>query len=184
MSLNKLVIISVDALNAKDFDIIKTLPTFGQFLTEGAYVPRVESVYPTVTYTCHTSIITGHYPHVHQVYNNEYAQPENPTNQDWRWFERDIKCPTLFDYAKQKGHTVATILWPVMAGADVGWNVPELWSPDDSRSSISLFYQYGTKNMLLPVIFNSRLLNAKQQPELDNFTETIAYNVLKNKKPA
>lgn len=183
MSDTKLVIVSLDALNAKDFAVIKTLPTIGRFLTEGAYVPLVDSVYPTVTYTCHTSITTGHYPHIHKVYNNEYAQPQRPTLQDWRWYERNIKCPTLFDYARQANKTIATLLWPVMAGADVKWNVPELWSPDQSQSFLKLFWQYGSHNMVLPTLISSRLLKGKDQPYLDNFTESLALNLLKRQKP-
>lgn len=183
MSDRKLVIISVDALNALDYDYIATLPTFRDFLAHGAHVRKVVSVYPTLTYVCHTAITTGRYPHAHGVYNNEYAQPHKPMTQDWRWFEKDIKAPTLFDYARQAGLSMATLLWPVMAGADVDWCVPEIWSPDNSISSARLIWDYGTKNMFLPALLNSHLTDGKKQPALDDFTEALSRYVLKKKKP-
>lgn len=183
MSERKLVIISVDALNAKDHSILEQLPNFRKFIQQGAQVTDVRSVYPTVTYNCHTAILTGHYAHIHGIYNNEYPQPEKPTAQDWYWFEDNIKCPTLFDYARQANMTIATVLWPVMAGADVTWCVPEIWSPDSSVSSLKLLWQYATKNMILPVILKSHLMEGKKQPQLDDFTEAISYDLLRRKKP-
>jgi len=183
MTSKKLVIISVDALNSKDYQTLRTLPTFATFLEEGAYVRKVSSVYPTVTYTCHTSISTGHYPHAHGVYNNEFPDPERPTCQDWRWFEKHIKTPTLFDYGRQNGLTTACLLWPVMADSEVNWNVPEIWSPDDSVSAFKLMWNFGSRNMFLPIIYYSRLTDGKKQPALDNFTEALSHYVLRRKQP-
>lgn len=180
---NKLIIISLDAFNYKDFEYAKTLPTFSKFIKHGAYVEKVQSVYPTVTYTCHTSLSTGHYPKDHKVYNNEYAMPHKPTEQDWRWFEWDIKSPTFFDYATKANLTTASLLWPVMAGADVTYNVPEIWSPDHTISRFKLLLDYGTKNMLWPVFKYKNLLQGTKQPYLDNFTEAVSLYTLKKYKP-
>ena len=183
MTPNRLVIISVDALNTKDHDFIKQLPAFSSFFNEGAMVREVSSVYPTITYTAHTSITTGRYPMYHGVWNNEFPQPEKAMTQDWHWYEHNIKAPTLFDYARKAGLTVGTLLWPCMAGAEVNWNVPEIWSPDNSRSGLSLFWSYGTRNLLFPLIRHSHLLDGKKQPALDNFTEAMAHHLLNRKKP-
>ena len=59
---NKLLIVSLDALNAKDLSYLQNLKIFRQFMDEGSYVRSVDSVYPSLTYCCHTSIITGTYP--------------------------------------------------------------------------------------------------------------------------
>jgi predicted AlkP superfamily pyrophosphatase or phosphodiesterase len=182
-SQKNLVIISVDALNQLDYDFIKTLPTFGSFINDGAHSKDVTSVYPTVTYTCHTSLSTGHYPESHGIFNNELYNPEKATQQDWYWFEKDIKTPTFFDYAIKAGLTTAAVLWPVMAGAKLTYNVPEIWSPDHSTSRFKLFYNYGTKNMLLPVLKYKNLLKGTTQPFLDDFSEAMATHILENKKP-
>ncbi len=154
------------------------------FFDEGAHVKEVTSVYPTVTYTCHTSLSTGHYPpHAHGIFNNELPQPHKASVQDWHWFEKDIKVPTFFDYAKQANLTTAAILWPVMAGADITYNIPEIWSPDHTISRTKLFLDYGTKNVLWPVAKYRKLLNGTKQPYLDNFSEAAALHIIKKKKP-
>lgn len=181
MSTKHLAIISVDALNKHDYEYIQTLPNFKTFFEEGAHSKEVSSVYPTVTYTCHTSITTGHYPHAHGIFNNELPDPSKATTQDWHWFEKDIKVPTLFDYAKQANMTVATVLWPVMAGANVTYNVPEIWSPDHSISRFKLFWRYGTKNTLLQVAKYKKRLNGTKQPYLDNFSVGVTLDLIKRK---
>lgn len=176
-----LVIISVDALNKHDYNFIQTLPSFKSFFQEGAHSKDVESVYPTLTYVAHTSLSTGCYPYKHGIYNNEYPQPEKANEQDWRWFEKDIQSPTFFDYAIKAGLSTASILWPVMAGANLTYNVPEIWSPDDSTSKTKLFLKYGTLNIIWPVIKNSKLLKGTSQPYLDNFTEAVTLDIIKKK---
>lgn len=178
-----LALISVDALNKHDYKTIQSLKHFNSFFLEGAHSKEVTSVYPTVTYTCHTSIVTGHYPHAHGIFNNELPDPTKPTKQDWHWFEKDIKVPTLFDYAKQADMTVATVLWPVMAGADVHYNIPEIWSPDHSISRFKLFWNYGTKNTLLQVAKYKKRLRGTSQPYLDHFTEGATLDIIKKRKP-
>ncbi len=65
-----LIIISFDCLSALDFPIIKELPHFKTILQNGAMVENVESIYPSVTYPCHATIVTGKYPNRHGVINN------------------------------------------------------------------------------------------------------------------
>lgn len=177
-----LVIISIDALNAQDFDYIKTLPNFKQFIDEGSYVREVESVYPTLTYTCHTSIITGTYPKKHGIHTNEVHCPEVATKQPWYWYEKDIKVPTLFDYTNQAGLTSANVLWPVMAGAPITYNCPEIWSVT-GQSYASLYFKYGTKS-ILPIIAKYAVkFKGKKQPYLDNFVEGVSKQIIVRKKP-
>jgi predicted AlkP superfamily pyrophosphatase or phosphodiesterase len=109
-----LIVLSVDALNKHDFDYINQLPNFKDFIENGAYVREVDSVYPSLTYTAHTSIITGTYPDKHGIFTNEIATPSVATKQPWFWFEKDIQVPTLFDYARKANLVTANVLWPVM----------------------------------------------------------------------
>lgn len=183
MPRNPLLIISIDAINAKDFAQFDRLPTFRKFIDEGAFVPIMDSVYPTVTYNCHASISTGRYPEDHGVFNNEFPQPRQPTEQDWRWYDWDVKAPTIFDYAEQAGLTVGTLLWPSTAGGDHKWNVPEIWSPSGETSSTKLYLKYGSKSTLYPVFRYAHLMDGKKQPALDNFTEKVTHYLLKKKHP-
>lgn len=184
MSQNKLLIISIDALNARDLDYIQELHNFKSFFTNGSYVKEVTSIYPTLTYCCHSSIITGNYPDVHGVFHNEKANPDYHLVQDWFWYKDDIKVETLFDLAVANKLKTANVLWPVMASARkaIKYNVPEIWS-DRGISSTKLFLKNGTLNMLPTVLKFQNLLDEKKQPHLDNFSEAVAIHTLKTKKP-
>lgn len=184
MSAKKLLIISIDALNAKDLDYIKKLENFKDFFINGSYVKEVTAVYPTLTYCCHSSIITGNYPDVHGVFHNEQVNPDYHLVQDWFWYKDNIKVETLFDLATSNKLTTANVLWPVMASAGkaIKYNVPEIWS-DRGVSSTKLFLKHGTYNMLPAVLKYQKLLKGKEQPYLDNFSEAVAINTLKTKRP-
>lgn len=177
-----LIVISLDALNAQDLAYLKELPNFKSFIDEGSYVKEVTSVYPTVTYTCHTSIITGAYPNKHGIFTNELMQPERAANQEWFWYEKYIKVPTLFDYANKAGMVTANVLWPVMAGAPITYNCPEIWSVT-GESYLSLFLKNASKKALPFIIKHKKESRGKQQPYLDNFVEKIAIDMIVKKKP-
>lgn len=177
-----LIIISLDALNAQDLEYLKELPNFKSFIEEGAYVKEVTSVYPTVTYTCHTSIITGTYPKKHGVFTNELIQPEQAANQEWFWYEKYIKVPTLFDYANKAKLITANVLWPVMAGAPIIYNCPEIWSVT-GESYLSLYLKNASKRALPFIIKHKKESRGKQQPYLDNFVESVAIDMIIKKKP-
>lgn len=184
MSQNKLLIISIDALNAKDLSYIKELNNFKPFFTNGSYVKEVTAVYPTLTYCCHSSIITGNFPDVHGIFHNEQVNPYYHLVQDWFWLKEHIKVETLFDLAVTKKLKTANVLWPVMgsAGKAIKYNVPEIWS-DRGVSSTKLFLKHGSTNMLPTVLKFQKLLNGKKQPNLDNFSEAVTIYTLKTKKP-
>ena len=177
-----LIIISIDALNYHDFEYLKTLPNFKTFIEEGAYIREVSSIYPTSTYPCHTSIITGCFPNRHGIYSNEQFTPSMHMNQPWFWYKKDIKAPTLFDLAKNAGLITANILWPVMAGARIDYNLPEIWSVKN-ESFLSLFWKYGSRSMLPMLLRYLSLFKGKEQPNLDNFSEALAKHLILHKRP-
>lgn len=182
--MNKLLILSVDALNAKDLDFIKTLPSFSRMIQEGFLVPSVTSVYPTLTYCCHSSIITGMYPAHHRIIHNEKPNPHHPLSQDWYWEKENLQAPTLFDLAKTAGLTTANVLWPVMASANksIDYNVPEIWS-NRGESMASLFLKHGSFKALPYVIKHRKKLKGVEQPYLDHFIASVTKDILLDKNP-
>lgn len=182
MKKHHLLVISIDALNAKDLSYIQTLPNFRSIIQEGSLVKSIEPSYPSMTYCCHTSIITGTSPKQHGIYNNTIMNPYKLDIEQWHWFKSAIKVPTLFDLAKEAGLKTSAILWPVMAGANIDYNVPEIWS-DEGESSFKLFLKHGSKKLLPLVIKHQHLLDGKNQPGVDNFSEAISLDILRKKKP-
>ena len=87
---DRVMVISLDAVGNQDLEYMKTLPNFRAFFGEAALCDRVESVYPSLTYPAHTSILTGRMPVHHGICNNTKLQPgrERP---DWIYQRKYIK---------------------------------------------------------------------------------------------
>lgn len=178
-----LILISVDALNSKDYPIIRRLSAFRTLIERGAFFPVVNSIYPSLTYPCHTSIITGRYPEEHGIFNNEIPCPEKGALQDWFWYEKDIQATTLFDAAYATGLKSAAVLYPVMAGSKtITYNFPEIFS-NTGESQLSLFLKTGSLSLLPMALRHASKARGKSQPYLDNFSFSLFKDILKKKKP-
>lgn len=98
-----------------------------QLMQDGVYADGVNSVFPSMTYPSHTTIVTGVQPVKHGIYYNNLFEPNGPTGKMY-WNDSSIKVPTIWGAAQQKGMTVAALLWPVSAGAPVQYDVPDIGS--------------------------------------------------------
>lgn len=92
----------------------------------GAYADGVNSVFPTVTYPNHTSLITGVTPAKHGIYYNTPFEPNGATG-IWYFYYDSIKVPTLFDAVHKAGKQSANVIWPVSVGAPIDYNIPDVW---------------------------------------------------------
>jgi predicted AlkP superfamily pyrophosphatase or phosphodiesterase len=178
-----LIVISVDALNAKDYDVIKDLPNFKSLMANGSYAKEVVGIYPTLTYPSHTTISTGTYPDKHGIVNNKRFQIGS-SNPEWYWYSKDIGVPTFYDLARKKGLTVGALAWPVTAGADIDYNYPEMWTISEKENEEELLKKNGTSPLITYLRKNyGSKLRERKQPELDNFITSSAVYLIKNKKP-
>ncbi len=178
-----IIVISFDGLSTIDFDSISKLPNFKTYIEGASYCKNVDSIYPTLTYPAHTTIVTGQYPKHHGIINNTLLQPgsESP---DWYWHRKYIKSKTLYDLAIEQGMTVAALLWPVTAGAKIQYNMPEIFANRPWQSQVlvsllngSLYYQFVMNKKF------GHLRKGIKQPNLDNFTHQALLDTLRNKKP-
>ena len=141
MKKQRLFIISLDAFGASDLEFAKTLPNFKFLLERSALVENVETVFPSLTYMCHTSISTGMYPHKHGVINNTKLQP-NRLKPDWYWYDKDIQSLTIFDIAHRAGYKTASFLWPVTGRSrSIDYNLAEIFPnrPWQNQLMVSLY---------------------------------------------
>ena len=65
-----LIVISFDAVSSDDIDKLEKLDNFKYLMDNGSVIKNVESVYPTLTYPAHATIMTGMYPKNHGIINN------------------------------------------------------------------------------------------------------------------
>lgn len=121
------ILISIDGLRPEFYkDASWSMVNLRQAMKTGAYSDGVKGVFPTVTYPSHTTMITGVQPLKHGVYYNNPSEPLGVTGK-WFWDYSNIKVPTLFSVAKEKGLKTASVFWPVSVGGPATYNVPEYW---------------------------------------------------------
>ena len=133
---NHVVLISIDGFRP-DFYLEEKwpAPNLQTMAKEGTRALGVRSVFPSVTYPSHTTIITGAYPVTHGIYYNRPFEPEGQTGR-WYWESSLIQTETLWDAVRKSGKTSASLLWPVSVGAPIDYNIPEVWTLDSSYGRI------------------------------------------------
>ena len=97
-----LIVISEDAMVYEDLQTLRQLPSFGSIWDKCAFVDRVRSVYPTITYPNHTSMRTGAYCGKHGIINNEQTIL-GELSSNWEFFNSSVQVGDIFDAAKQAG---------------------------------------------------------------------------------
>jgi len=179
----RMLVISLDAVGGADYDYLSTLPNFKAFLKDACVCRDVKSVYPSITYPAHATIITGRLPKNHGIINNTLVMPRT-ASPDWYWQRSYIRGTTLYDEAAGKGMKVAALLWPVTAKAKIRYNMPEIfanrpWSNQIMTSMMngSIVYQAKMNQMF------GHLRNGKSQPALDNFVQASLLYTLSHYKP-
>nr|WP_141770509.1 ectonucleotide pyrophosphatase/phosphodiesterase [Bacillus sp. MUM 116] len=178
-----LIVISFDCLSALDFPILRTLPHFQTILQNGALVEKVETIYPSITYPCHTTIVTGNFPGRHGVINNTLFQPGR-LSPDWHWYRHSIQGTTLYDEAKKANMTTAALLWPVTGKANIDYNMPEIWTNRPWQNQILRSLLSGSPRYQWEL--NKRfghIRNGLKQPQLDEFVLESTVYTIKTKKP-
>ncbi len=104
------------------------IPTLRRFVAEGAYADGVIGVMPTVTYPSHTTLVTGVAPAVHGIFNNQVFDPTRDFSGAWYWYNNDVRVPTLWQAAHERGLSTASVSWPVSVNAKgVDYLIPEYW---------------------------------------------------------
>lgn len=123
----RVIVISLDGLDWRYVSSANSslrIPTLRRLMNEGVS-SGVVTVYPSVTYPSHTSIVTGAYPARHGIYGNDIFDPAILQSREWYWFARAIKVETLWDAATRARLSTAMVSWPVATGAG-DYNVPEI----------------------------------------------------------
>ena len=114
MGKKKLFVLSMDAMVTDDIDQLLQKPDSNFVKLFGNYsgVREMKTIYPSITYPAHVSIMTGCYPDKHGVFNNMKMTVED-THPLWHVYRSSIKVDTIFDAAKRAGLSTAAVYWPV-----------------------------------------------------------------------
>ena len=177
------IVISFDAVSKEDLDFLSKLPNFSKLIKEGSLIKNVESIYPSLTYPAHATIVTGKYPKNHGGINNTILDFKS-YNPDWYWYRKYIKGDTIFDLAEKSGMKTCSILWPVTARSKITYNMPEIFCTKRYDNQILKSALAGSK--IYQVNMNKRfgyLRQGMEEPYLDNFATEVAKKTIRELKP-
>lgn len=177
MKKKKVLLISLDALACTEFEYLRNLPNFSKIIKQGAYCPKLYSIYPSITFPCHASIATGCMPASHGIVNNYILSPTDKVPR-WNAFAANLKCKAIWDYAKENGKKVLNMSWPVSSGADIEYSMPEMsppghkvWNADTFYKQLKQFEEYGTLSFATEILLSDERLPKSWtmgvQPDLD-----------------
>lgn len=179
------IVISNDALVYDDLAYLQKLPNFSRIWDQTARVERVRSVYPSLTYPCHVTLMTGNYPARHGIVHNEM-----PTllcrQSDWHTLRKDVRGSDLFDVAKAAGLRTAAVSWPVTGNhPSIDYLINEC-SPQTADESVrDCYVRMGSCPAVLKNIVdvNLHLHRAGVHPYYDAFVYGCACSIIRAYQP-
>lgn len=183
----KLIVISMDAMVYEDLQELKDRPNFGWMLENGARVNRMRSIYPTLTYPCHTTMATGLYPDRHGIINNtvmEVGEEDLP----WQFYKSAAKGRDLFDACKEAGLTTAAVAWPVTGNhPHIDWLVDEIWpkKPYTWDTFAQAYRDSGTSEAVFEKVVKPILWQRvpRINPNNSYFNTRCACSIIRNYQP-
>ena len=186
MSQSRVVVFSCDAMVWEDMEYLLQKPKFKELFDKGSAVRRVRTIYPSVTYPCHTSMSTGCYPDRHGVTNNNEFHPGMLKGVPWNWFAKSIQCPDIFTAAKKGGLTTASLFWPVTgAHPYIDYNLAEYWPQGEDDTKEACFLRAGTSPELWNTVIkkHAEKVVIRTHPDTDQMLIDCACDILKLYKP-
>ena len=185
----KLFVLSLDALIREDIPYMMTKPNFSKIMEKRAEVDKVLSVFPTVTYPAHTTLITGCYPGKHGIYNNVPFKDYDDKKKHWYRFSKVIRVEDIFTAAKRAGCTTASVYWPITGcHPDIDYIIKEYFFFYPEEDTMEAFAGMGANEDALQAIRENRhIAEACRRKEpgfsYDRFLMGCACSLIRNVQP-
>ncbi len=176
----RLLLISLDAAYYDDAQTLLSLPNLGRLADKGVFCDQMQTIYPSLTYPVHTSLLTGCYPDKHGIDHNERFMPKLPARKrPWYWDASDIKAETLHQAAHKAGREVASVLWPVSGhNPYVRYNFPEVHALPGEQQTLKVL-RYGSFGWLAQSELKyGRTRPSTKQPHLDRFAGLLVQKLI------
>lgn len=190
----RILVLSVDAMVCEDLEKLLELPNGRKYLAGGCKAQEgMRTIYPSVTYPAHVSMLTGCYAGTHGVTSN-FIFTTKDKEQSWRW-DGGYTVDDIFHAAKRAGYTTGSVSWPATANhPDVDWLMAEYWMPKEGDTLRSSFADAGSSPAMIDIIeANAKYLpegyekggrrNFMKWPEEDDFVIHVASQVIREHAP-
>ena len=180
------VVISEDAMVYEDLAVLKELPAFSSIWDQAAIIRRNRSIYPTITYPCHTTMRTGCYPDRHGVINNEQTILGEISSK-WEHFNDIVRVPDIFDRAKAHGLTTAAVFWPVTGNhPHIDWLVDEYWPQREGQDEAECYAEAGANEETMEIVRRNIHFvrgHMRKHPWGDEFINACACDMIRLFRP-
>ena len=176
----RLLYITLDAAFQADAPYLLSLPTLGRLADTGVFCENVQTIYPSLTYPIHASLLTGCYPDKHGIDHNEKYAPRLPAGQrPWHWDAQDIHAETLHQAAFRAGREVASVMWPSSGhNRSVRYNLPEVHALPGENQVLKVLRRGSFAWLLNNERKYRRLRQGTGQPHLDRYSTTIVEHLI------
>lgn len=185
MKQKRLAILSLDAMVYEDLALVGDMASFKYLMSEGSRVNRVKTIYPSLTYPSHVSILTGAYPGEHGIINNEPSIPGD-LSCDWFWFHQPVKRPDIHDAAKRAGLVTASVFWPVSGShPSIDYLIAEYWAQGKADTLKAAYLRSGTTPALFDAVVQPYFeqFNSWESPVTDEAKIAGACDIVTRYKP-
>ena len=148
----KIFVISADAMTGDDIKKFKELDAYKKYLSGGAEVKEMRSIYPALTYPAHATLATGVFPDKHGILANWRIDPCNP-DPDQSWYYEDFKVKDIFTGVKEKGYTTGTVNWTSMGNnPSIDYLIDECWVNSQYTTVPDVFRAMGSSEDMIKII--------------------------------
>ena len=184
--MSKIIVISSDAMVGEDLEYFKTLPNYKKYIAGGAEIKNVSSIYPSVTFPAHVTMMTGLYPDKHGVFSNMQLIPgSDPT--PWQWNYDFIHGTDIFRVAKAAGKTTAAVLWPVTAfNPSIDYHIADYWAQGVDDTNEKAFARAGANEEVLEIMRKNDFLIKgveREHPQRDEYGIACAADIVRKFAP-
>lgn len=190
----RILVFSADAMVCEDVDALRKMPNFQKYLAGGCEVTEgMRTIYPSVTYPVHVSMVTGCYAGTHGVVSNLNFTTSNREN-SWRW-EKCYKAEDIFSAAKKAGYATGAVAWPVTGrNQNIDWLADEYWMPMPGDTLRSSFARMGSSEAMLDILERNAChlpkgyekggkKNFMQWPQIDEFWVNVTCDIIREHAP-
>ncbi len=149
---HKTIVLSIDALVHEDIAYLRTKPNFSRLMAHCSGVERVCTVYPSITYPAHVSIMTGCRPGKHGVFTNYTVKDD--WSGTWQYVGKDlVKVEDIFAAAKRADCSTAAVFWPVTGNNEnIDWLIDEYFFPIPGETPEEGFGKLGANPQALGIV--------------------------------
>ena len=189
----KFFVISIDAMVHEDVEYMMTKPNFSKIMAKRAEVERACTVYPSLTYPAHSSILTGCRPGKHGICTNQPLKTFSDDYSHWYLKSSSLQVEDLFAAAKRAGCSTAAVYWPITGcNPNIDYIIDEYFFYFPGKETIEEgFAKLGANELALQAVresmdrFPTRI---RQKPPtlpstFDDFLMGCACSLIRNAKP-